>query len=79
MILLRTVGGAEHAASRGKLSKYCEEFGLREKAAIEVRKLRQQLTNEILLNIPNLDLIIDPEYVLYLFSVYISEFEYHSL
>lgn len=61
MVLLRSVGGAEHAASKGKLSKFCEEFGVREKAAIEVRKLRQQLTNEILLNEPNLELTLDPE------------------
>ncbi|XP_051163184.1 probable ATP-dependent RNA helicase kurz [Leptopilina boulardi] len=61
MVLLRSVGGAEHASSKGKLSKFCEEFGIREKAAIEVRKLRQQLTNEILLNEPNLELTLDPE------------------
>lgn len=64
MVLLRSVGGAEHAASKGKLNKFCQEYGLREKAAIEVRKLRRQLTNEILLNVSGLDLNIDPEYVL---------------
>ncbi|XP_033224203.1 probable ATP-dependent RNA helicase kurz [Belonocnema kinseyi] len=61
MILLRSVGGAEHAASKGQLTKFCEEYGLREKAAIEVRKLRQQLTNEILLHVSELDLTVDPE------------------
>jgi len=64
MVLLRAIGTAEYAGSKGRLLPFCEENGLRHKAVIEIRKLRQQLTNEINLNIPNLNLIIDPKYVL---------------
>ncbi|XP_015600106.1 probable ATP-dependent RNA helicase kurz [Cephus cinctus] len=61
MVLIRAVGAAEFAGSRGKLLNFCEEHGLRHKAITEVRKLRQQLTNEIILNLPDLQLIVDPE------------------
>lgn len=61
MVLVRAVGAAEFAGSRGKIQKFCEEHGLRPKAIAEVRKLRQQLTNEIIVNIPHLDLEIDPK------------------
>lgn len=61
MVLIRAVGGAEYAGIKGKLLSFCEEYGLRHKAVVEIRKLRQQLTNEINLNIPNLNLTIDPE------------------
>ncbi|KYN01320.1 PREDICTED: probable ATP-dependent RNA helicase kurz [Cyphomyrmex costatus] len=61
MVLLRAIGTAEYAGSKGRLLFFCEENGLRHKAVIEIRKLRQQLTNEINLNIPNLNLIIDPK------------------
>ncbi|XP_011057226.1 PREDICTED: probable ATP-dependent RNA helicase kurz [Acromyrmex echinatior] len=61
MVLLRAIGTAEYAGSKGRLLPFCEENGLRHKAVIEIRKLRQQLTNEINLNIPNLNLIIDPK------------------
>ncbi|CAK9818656.1 Probable ATP-dependent RNA helicase kurz [Anthophora quadrimaculata] len=61
MILIRAIGGAEYAGTKGKLLSFCEEHGLRHKAVIEIRKLRQQLTNEINLNIQNLNLVIDPQ------------------
>ena len=61
MVLIRAVGGAEYAGIKGKLLSFCAEYGLRHKAVVEIRKLRQQLTNEINLNIPNLNLTIDPE------------------
>ena len=61
MVLIRAVGAAEYASSKGKLTKFCIDNGLREKAMIEVRKLRQQLTNEILLSVSDLDLSIDPQ------------------
>ncbi|XP_003705127.3 putative ATP-dependent RNA helicase kurz [Megachile rotundata] len=61
MVLIRAVGGAEYAGTKGKLLSFCEEHGLRHKAVVEIRKLRQQLTNEINLNIQNLNLTIDPE------------------
>ncbi|KAF3423576.1 hypothetical protein E2986_06215 [Frieseomelitta varia] len=64
MVLIRAIGGAEYAGAKGKLLCFCEEHGLRHKAVVEIRKLRQQLTNEINLNIQTLNLIINPEYVL---------------
>lgn len=64
MVLIRAVGGAEYAGAKGKLLPFCEEHGLRHKAVVEIRKLRQQLTNEINLNIQNLNLVINPQYVL---------------
>lgn len=63
MVLIRAVGSAEYAGTKGKLFSFCEEYGLRHKAIVEIRKLRQQLTNEINLNIQDLNLIIDPQYV----------------
>lgn len=61
MVLLRAVGAAEYANSEGNLEKFCLENGLRQKAIIEIRKLRIQLTNEIKTNIPNSDIIVDPK------------------
>ncbi|XP_043797210.1 probable ATP-dependent RNA helicase kurz isoform X2 [Apis laboriosa] len=61
MVLIRAVGSAEYAGTKGKLFSFCEEHGLRHKAIVEIRKLRQQLTNEINLNIQDLNLIIDPQ------------------
>lgn len=63
MVLMKAVGAAEYAGSKGKLLSFCEENGLRHKAVVEIRKLRQQLTNEINLNMPDLNLMIDPRYV----------------
>ena len=60
MVLLRAVGAAEYAGSKGELVKFCTENGLRHKAITEVRKLRVQLTNEINLSITNVDLNVDP-------------------
>ncbi|XP_015512446.2 probable ATP-dependent RNA helicase kurz isoform X1 [Neodiprion lecontei] len=60
MVLVRAVGAAEYAGSKGTIVKFCEENGLRYKAVTEIRKLRQQLTNEIVLNIPDLDLNVNP-------------------
>ncbi|XP_033339940.2 putative ATP-dependent RNA helicase kurz [Megalopta genalis] len=61
MVLIRAVGAAEYAGIKGKLLEFCEEHGLRHKAVVEIRKLRQQLTNEINLNIQDLNLTIDPK------------------
>ncbi|XP_055904771.1 probable ATP-dependent RNA helicase kurz [Eupeodes corollae] len=63
MVLLRAVGAAEYAGFKGELLKFCTENGLRHKAITEVRKLRVQLTNEINLNMANVDLCVDPEMV----------------
>lgn len=60
MILLRAVGAAEYAAVQGDLSGFCTNNGLRHKAIVEIRKLRVQLTNEVNLNVPNLNLGVDP-------------------
>ncbi|XP_054016492.1 probable ATP-dependent RNA helicase kurz [Hylaeus anthracinus] len=61
MVLIRAVGAAEYAGTKGKLLSFCEKHGLRHKAVVEIRKLRQQLTNEINLNVPDLNLTIDPQ------------------
>ena len=61
MLLLRAVGGAEFANSRGKLSEFCKENFLREKGILEVRKMRLQLTSEINLNCPDLSLAVNPK------------------
>lgn len=58
MVLLRAVGAAE--CSKSSLEEFCEKNGLRHKAIVEIRKLRVQLTNQINLNIPNLNLAVDP-------------------
>lgn len=60
MILIKAIGAAEYAGSKGKLISFCEGNGLRHKAIVEIKKLRQQLTNEINLNVPSVNLIIDP-------------------
>lgn len=60
MVLIRAVGGAEYAGTKGEMISFCEQHGLRHKAVVEIRKLRQQLTNEINLNIQELNLTIDP-------------------
>ncbi|XP_030569337.1 probable ATP-dependent RNA helicase kurz [Drosophila novamexicana] len=61
MVLLRAVGAAEYAGSQGKLASFCEANGLRSKAMNEVRKLRVQLTNEINLNVCDVELCVDPQ------------------
>ncbi|KAL0267172.1 UNVERIFIED_CONTAM: hypothetical protein PYX00_009520 [Menopon gallinae] len=58
MVLLRAVGAAEY--SKENLEEFCARNGLRHKAIIEVRKLRVQLTNQINLNLPEFNLVIDP-------------------
>ena len=59
-VLIYLAGVAEYAYLKGKLKEFCIENGLRENAVIEVRKLRKQLSDEILLNFPYLDIHIDP-------------------
>lgn len=61
MVLLKAVGAAEFSHSQGKLQEFCDENGLRMKAIKEIRKLRVQLTNDINLNVPNLNLTVDPK------------------
>ncbi|OAD58855.1 putative ATP-dependent RNA helicase kurz [Eufriesea mexicana] len=61
MVLIKAIVGAEYARTKGKLESFCKEHGLRHKAIVEIRKLRQQLTNEINLNIQDLNLTIDPQ------------------
>lgn len=61
MVLLRSVGASEYANSQGKLVEFCNENGLRHKAIVEIRKLRVQLTNEINMHMPDLNLCVDPE------------------
>lgn len=66
MVLIKVIGLAEYTGSKGRLLPFCEKTGLRHKAVIEIRKLRQQLTNEINLNVPDLNLTINPKYVSYI-------------
>lgn len=61
MVLLRAVGAAEYANSAGNLEKFCGENGLRHKAVVESRKLRLQLTSQLNLQLPGLDLVVDPK------------------
>lgn len=61
MVLLKAIGAAEYAHSQGKLREFCEENGLRLKGVQEIRKLRVQLTNDINLNAPNLELSVNPK------------------
>lgn len=61
VVLLRAVGASEYANSTGKLAEFCKDNGLRPKAILDIRKLRIQLTNEINLNIPDVDLCVDPK------------------
>lgn len=58
MVLLRAVGAAEY--SKNNLEEFCLKNGLRHKAICEIRKLRVQLTNQINLNVPDLNLMVDP-------------------
>jgi len=60
MVLLRAVGAAEYANMRGQLLQFCTDNGLRHKAVTEIRKLRIQLTNEVNLNLSDLNLCVDP-------------------
>ncbi|KAF7991807.1 hypothetical protein HCN44_010608 [Aphidius gifuensis] len=60
MVLIKAIGAAEYEYQKGKIDNFCTRHGLRTKAVVEIRKLRQQLTNDITLNIPNLELIVDP-------------------
>ncbi|XP_011702466.1 PREDICTED: probable ATP-dependent RNA helicase kurz [Wasmannia auropunctata] len=64
MVLIRAIGTVEYTWSKGRLLSFCEENGLRHKHTrpwSRLGKLRQQLTNEINLNVSNLNLIIDPK------------------
>lgn len=60
VVLLRAVGASEYAHSMGKLADFCRDNGLRPKAINEIRKLRIQLTNEINLNMSDVNLCVDP-------------------
>lgn len=72
MVLIKVIGCAEYAEFKRKLLSFCEKTGLRYKAVAEIRKLRQQLTNEINLNISDINLSIDPKYVSYIIEVFYS-------
>ncbi|XP_050068225.1 probable ATP-dependent RNA helicase kurz [Anopheles maculipalpis] len=61
MILLKAVGAAEHANSKGLLEEFCTENGIRLKAIREIRKLRIQLTNEVNANLLDMNLTVDPD------------------
>ena len=58
MILIRAVGACEYA---GYTMEFCEQNGLRYKAMIEIRKLRNQLTNKVNELWPKLNVIMSPK------------------
>ena len=58
MILIRAVGACEYA---GYTQEFCEQNGLRYKAMVEIRKLRNQLTNKVNDIWPNLNVIMNPK------------------
>ena len=58
MVLLRGVGASEFA---GCTPSVCESHGLRHKAMLEVRKLRQQLTNTVNAVCPSNKVYLDPK------------------
>ena len=59
MVLLGAVGATEY--SGGCTQEFCERNGLRFKAMMEIRKLRAQLTNEVNMVLPKLNLALDPQ------------------
>ena len=61
-MLLKAVCAAERdsASKGGSLDNFCNKYALRRKAMVEIRKLRQQLTNEVNLVLPHLGLSVDP-------------------
>nr|CAD7403530.1 unnamed protein product [Timema cristinae] len=61
MVLISAILAAERAASTGKLERFCEANRLRHKAVLEVRRLRLQLTAELNLSVPSLELCVDPK------------------
>lgn len=59
---------------------FCEKNGLRHKAIKEIRKIRQQLTNQINLNMPDLEVTIEPKYILFIYNImFITEKGYFLL
>ena len=58
LVLIRAVAAAEFA---GISQEFCERNGLRYKAMVEIRKLRRQLSNEINVILPSLNLVLNPE------------------
>lgn len=58
MVLLRAVGACEYS---GCSEEFCRKNGLRHKAMVEIRKLRQQLTNSVNTVCPDAGAFIDPK------------------
>nr|CAD7445397.1 unnamed protein product [Timema bartmani] len=61
MVLISAILAAERAASTGELERFCDANRLRHKAVLEVRRLRLQLTAELNLSVPSLELCVDPK------------------
>eukprot|EP00095_Tigriopus_kingsejongensis_P006161 maker-scaffold40_size501252-snap-gene-2.13 protein:Tk06161 transcript:maker-scaffold40_size501252-snap-gene-2.13-mRNA-1 annotation:"atp-dependent rna helicase kurz" len=65
MILLKAIQAAEYdSGARGNMHEFCNRFALRQKAMMEIRKLRRQLTNEVNLILPHMRLALDPKFAL---------------
>uniref|UniRef100_A0A3Q2QW43 RNA helicase n=1 Tax=Fundulus heteroclitus TaxID=8078 RepID=A0A3Q2QW43_FUNHE len=58
MVMLGAVGACEFA---GCTPKFCEENGLRNKAMVEIRRLRSQLTNAVNAVCPEVGVFVDPK------------------
>ncbi|KAK7087756.1 probable ATP-dependent RNA helicase DHX37 [Littorina saxatilis] len=56
-MLIKAVGACE---SEGMSPAFCARNGIRYKAMLEIRKLRSQLTKEVNLKLPGVNLCIDP-------------------
>ncbi|XP_017870908.1 PREDICTED: probable ATP-dependent RNA helicase kurz [Drosophila arizonae] len=61
MMLLRTVCAYEYLGVYARVNKFCAVNGIRFNALDEIRKLRQQLTNDINLLIPGIKLCVNPK------------------
>ncbi|KAA0203103.1 hypothetical protein HAZT_HAZT005877 [Hyalella azteca] len=57
MVLLRAVLEAE---ANNNTSHFCEQYGLRQKGLVNIRKLRRQLTNEVNMIVPGANVAMDP-------------------
>ncbi|KAF2354946.1 Helicase-associated domain [Trinorchestia longiramus] len=57
MVLLRAVLEADANNNTGH---FCDQYGLRQKGLVNIRKLRRQLTNEVNMIVPGVDIAMNP-------------------
>ncbi|XP_050424982.1 probable ATP-dependent RNA helicase kurz [Adelges cooleyi] len=66
MVILRSMGGANHAMKKlglGGLQEYCTKTGLHQKSILEAWKLNNQLITQLNMNVPSLKLETDVEMI----------------